>query len=68
MLRGSGYSAQHPVSIAFSNRVLDKIDKETSKEKRSRREYAAKKLATTPKKLIKSSTRRYVGFGVRTAV
>jgi len=30
---------KHPVSIALSNRVLDKIDKEASKEKRSRSEY-----------------------------
>jgi hypothetical protein len=30
---------KHPVSIAISNRVLEKIDKEASKEKRSRSEY-----------------------------
>jgi metal-responsive CopG/Arc/MetJ family transcriptional regulator len=30
---------KHPVSIALSNRVLDKIDKEASKEKRSRSEW-----------------------------
>jgi len=30
---------KHPVSIALSNRVLEKIDKEASKEKRSRSEY-----------------------------
>jgi len=28
-----------PVSIALSSRVLEKIDKEASKEKRSRNEY-----------------------------
>ena len=30
---------KHPVSIAFSNRVLEKIDKEASKQKRSRSGY-----------------------------
>jgi len=30
---------KHPVSIALSNRVLEKIDKEATKEKRSRSEY-----------------------------
>jgi metal-responsive CopG/Arc/MetJ family transcriptional regulator len=30
---------KHPVSIALSNRVLDKIDKEASKQKRSRSEF-----------------------------
>jgi metal-responsive CopG/Arc/MetJ family transcriptional regulator len=30
---------KHPVSIAFSNRVLEKIDKEASKQKRSRSEF-----------------------------
>jgi metal-responsive CopG/Arc/MetJ family transcriptional regulator len=30
---------KHPVSIALSNRILEKIDKEASKEKRSRSEY-----------------------------
>jgi hypothetical protein len=30
---------KHPVSIALSNQVLEKIDKEASKEKRSRSEY-----------------------------
>ena len=30
---------KHPVSIALSNRVLEKIDKEASKAKRSRSEY-----------------------------
>ena len=30
---------KHPVSIALSNRVLEKIDKEASKQKRSRSEY-----------------------------
>ena len=30
---------KHPVSIALSNRVLDKIDKEALKQKRSRSEF-----------------------------
>jgi hypothetical protein len=30
---------KHPVSIVLSNRVLEKIDKEASKQKRSRREW-----------------------------
>jgi hypothetical protein len=30
---------KHPVSIALSNRVLEKIDKEALKQKRSRSEY-----------------------------
>jgi hypothetical protein len=30
---------KHPVSIALFNRVLEKIDKEASKQKRSRSEY-----------------------------
>ncbi len=30
---------KHPVSIALSNPVLEKIDKEASKEKRSRSEF-----------------------------
>ncbi len=30
---------KHPVSIALSNRVLEKIDKEASKQKRSRSEF-----------------------------
>jgi hypothetical protein len=30
---------KHPVSIALSNRVLEKIDQEASKQKRSRSEY-----------------------------
>jgi metal-responsive CopG/Arc/MetJ family transcriptional regulator len=30
---------KHPVSIALSNRVLEKIDKEASKQKRSRSEW-----------------------------
>jgi hypothetical protein len=30
---------KHPVSIALSNRVLEKINKEASKQKRSRSEY-----------------------------
>jgi len=30
---------KHPVSKALSNRVLEKIDKEASKQKRSRSEY-----------------------------
>ena len=30
---------KHPVSIALSNRVLQKIDQEASKQKRSRSEY-----------------------------
>jgi hypothetical protein len=30
---------KHPVSIALSNRVLEKIDKESTKQKRSRSEY-----------------------------
>ena len=30
---------KHPVSIALSNRVLDKIDKEASKQKRSRSDW-----------------------------
>jgi metal-responsive CopG/Arc/MetJ family transcriptional regulator len=30
---------KHPVSIALSNRVLEKIDKEAEKQKRSRSEY-----------------------------
>jgi hypothetical protein len=30
---------KHPVSIALSKRVLEKIDKEASKQKRSRSEY-----------------------------
>jgi hypothetical protein len=30
---------KHPESIAFSNRILPKIDQETSKQKRSRSEY-----------------------------
>jgi hypothetical protein len=30
---------KHPVSLALSNRVLEKIDKEAEKQKRSRSEY-----------------------------
>jgi metal-responsive CopG/Arc/MetJ family transcriptional regulator len=30
---------KHPVSIALSNRVLEKIDREASKQKRSRSEF-----------------------------
>jgi metal-responsive CopG/Arc/MetJ family transcriptional regulator len=30
---------KHPVSIALSNRVLEKIDKEASKQKSSRSEF-----------------------------
>jgi len=30
---------KHPVSIALSNRISEKIDKEASKQKRSRSEY-----------------------------
>ena len=30
---------KHPVSIALSNRILEKIDKEATKQKRSRSEY-----------------------------
>ena len=30
---------KHPVNIALSNPVLEKIDKEASKQKRSRSEY-----------------------------
>jgi metal-responsive CopG/Arc/MetJ family transcriptional regulator len=30
---------KHPVSIALSNRVLEKIDKEVSRQKRSRSEF-----------------------------
>jgi metal-responsive CopG/Arc/MetJ family transcriptional regulator len=30
---------KHPVSIALSNRVLEKIDKEASKQKLSRSEF-----------------------------
>jgi hypothetical protein len=30
---------KHPVSIDFSNRVLDKIDQEASRQKRLRSEY-----------------------------
>jgi metal-responsive CopG/Arc/MetJ family transcriptional regulator len=30
---------KHPVSIALSNRVLEKIDKEATRQKRSRSEY-----------------------------
>jgi hypothetical protein len=30
---------KHPVSIALSNRVLEKIDKEALKQKRSRSDY-----------------------------
>jgi metal-responsive CopG/Arc/MetJ family transcriptional regulator len=30
---------KHLVSIAFSNHILEKIDKEASKEKRSRSDY-----------------------------
>jgi metal-responsive CopG/Arc/MetJ family transcriptional regulator len=30
---------KHPVSIALSNRVLEKIDREASKQKRSRSEW-----------------------------
>jgi len=30
---------KHPVSIALSNRVLEKIDKEALRQKRSRSEY-----------------------------
>jgi hypothetical protein len=30
---------KHAVSIAFLNRILEKVDKEDSKEKRSRSEY-----------------------------
>ena len=30
---------KHPVSIALSNRVLQKIDQEASKQKRSRSEW-----------------------------
>jgi metal-responsive CopG/Arc/MetJ family transcriptional regulator len=30
---------KHPVSIALSNRILQKIDQEASKQKRSRSEY-----------------------------
>ena len=30
---------KHPVSIALSNRILQKIDQEATKQKRSRSEY-----------------------------
>jgi metal-responsive CopG/Arc/MetJ family transcriptional regulator len=30
---------KHPVSIALSNRILEKIDKEALKQKRSRSEF-----------------------------
>lgn len=30
---------KHPVRIALSNRILQKIDQEASKQKRSRSEY-----------------------------
>jgi metal-responsive CopG/Arc/MetJ family transcriptional regulator len=30
---------KHPVSIALSNRILEKIDKAASKQKRSRSEF-----------------------------
>jgi metal-responsive CopG/Arc/MetJ family transcriptional regulator len=30
---------KHPVSLAFSKRILEKIDKEASKQKRSRSEW-----------------------------
>jgi hypothetical protein len=30
---------KHPVSLALSNRVLEKIDQEASKQRRSRSEY-----------------------------
>ena len=30
---------KHPVRIALSNRILEKIDKEASKQKKSRSEY-----------------------------
>jgi hypothetical protein len=30
---------KHPVSLALSNRILEKIDKEALKQKRSRSEY-----------------------------
>jgi metal-responsive CopG/Arc/MetJ family transcriptional regulator len=44
LISGSFLEAQvtvrkHPVSIALSNRVLEKIDKEASRQKRSRSEY-----------------------------
>ena len=39
ILRGSGYSAQTPRKHSPFNRVLEKIDKEASKQKRSRSEY-----------------------------
>jgi hypothetical protein len=32
---------KHPVSTALSNRVLEKIDKEATNQKRSRSEYVA---------------------------
>jgi hypothetical protein len=39
ILRGSGYSAQTPSQHSLSNRVLEKIDQEASRQKRSRSEY-----------------------------
>jgi metal-responsive CopG/Arc/MetJ family transcriptional regulator len=39
IIRGSITVNKHSVSIALSNRVLAKIDKEASKQKRSRSEY-----------------------------
>jgi subtilisin family serine protease len=37
--RGQALMPKHPVSIALSNRVLEKIDKEALKQKRSRSEW-----------------------------
>jgi hypothetical protein len=39
MLRLKVLVRKHPVSIALSNRVLEKIDKEALKQKRSRSEF-----------------------------
>jgi hypothetical protein len=39
MLRLKVLVRKHPVSIALSNRVLEKIDQEASKQKRSRSEF-----------------------------
>ena len=39
MIEGSGLMRKHPVSIAISNRVLQKIDQEASRQKRSRSEW-----------------------------
>ena len=39
ILGGLGYSAQTPRKHSLSNRILEKIDREASKQKRSRSEF-----------------------------